>query len=298
MRLAQYHGTSQKIMRLLIGGGHEKEIRELERENVRLQRGNLKKVAILDMPGYVLQRRVSAFGHGSLHKKILEKCIELYGKKYAVDKTKQLLARIVSYPILGVGVSMALGACVLAVGKTLPGVGLIVIGSLLVLVLTYAMYDELADKLNKRRASISRQFPNVVSKLALLVTSGMIVSKAWRLTADSQEHELYQEMRKTAEELENLVAPTTAYTNFIDRCNTKETTKLASALIQNQSKGNSEIGVLLKSMASEAWQERRHTAKRDSEAANSKLMIPTMMLFITIMIIIMVPVVMNFANLM
>ena len=89
--------------------------------------------------------------------------------------------------------------------------------------------------------------------------------------------------------------PATAYTNFINRCNTKETTKLASAIIQNLSKGNAEIGVLLKGMAHEAWQERRHTAKRDSEKANSKLMIPTMMLFIAILVMIMVPVAMNFS---
>ena len=91
--------------------------------------------------------------------------------------------------------------------------------------------------------------------------------------------------------------PAQAYGNFINRCNTKETTKLASAIIQSQSKGNAEIGVLLKGMAHDAWQERRHTAKRDSEAANSKLMIPTMLLFLAILVMIMVPVVSNFSAL-
>jgi pilus assembly protein TadC len=104
-------------------------------------------------------------------------------------------------------------------------------------------------------------------------------------------------MLKTSEELDNLVEPTTAYSRFMDRCNTKETTKLAAAIIQNQSKGNAEIGALLKNMASDAWQERRHTAKRDSEAANSKLMIPTMLLFIAILVMLMVPVAANFSGL-
>ena len=171
------------------------------------------------------------------------------------------------------------------------------VGALLIVVLTYALYDEVNDKLKKRRAAISRQFPNVVSKLALLVTSGMILDKAWKQTAESQDLVLYREMRKTVNELDNLVDPTAAYTNFLGRCNTKETTKLASALIQSQSKGNAEIGALLKGMAHDAWQERRHTAKSASEAANSKLMIPTIMLFIAILIMIMVPVAMNFTSL-
>ena len=104
-------------------------------------------------------------------------------------------------------------------------------------------------------------------------------------------------MQITSEEMANLVDPATAYTNFLNRCSTKETTKLASALIQSQTKGNAEIGLLLKGMAHDAWQERRHTAKRDSEAANSKLMIPTMLLFIAILVMIMVPVAINFMNL-
>jgi pilus assembly protein TadC len=123
----------------------------------------------------------------------------------------------------------------------------------------------------------------------------MIMDRAWRETAQSQTGELYIEMRKTADELDNLVEPSIAYAGFIDRCNTKETTKLASAIIQNQSKGNAEVGQLLKSMAHEAWQERRHTAKRDSEAANSKLMIPTMMLFIAILVMILVPITSSFS---
>ena len=153
------------------------------------------------------------------------------------------------------------------------------------------------DRLNKRRKAIARQFPNVVSKLALLVTSGMIMDRAWRETAQSQQGELYHEMQVTADELANLVEPGAAYTGFINRCCTKETTKLASAIIQNQSKGNAEIGVLLRGMAHDAWQERRHSAKRDSEAANAKLMIPTMLLFIAILVMIMVPVALNFSNL-
>jgi len=171
------------------------------------------------------------------------------------------------------------------------------VGSVLVLVLVYAMYDEVSDQANKRRDAIERQFPNVVSKLALLVTSGMIMDKAWKQTAYSENTQLYKEMQKTSEELDNLVSPEAAYGAFIGRCNTKETTKLASAIMQNLSKGNAEIGSLLKGLAKEAWLERRHIAKRDAEKANSKLMIPTMLLFLIILIMLMVPVAMNFQTL-
>ena len=294
-RLNQYTGTAAKVMRFIEGGDSSKKIEKLNKENDQLQSGILRGVNIFDMPGYVLQRRFEGVGKGSVHKMILTKCMELYGKKYGANKAKQLMARMLSYPIIGVAASLSIGALVAASGNWTGGIVVVSVGSLIVLCLVYAMYDEVGDQLNKRRSAISRQFPNVVSKLALLVTSGMIMDRAWRETAESQETELYQEMRRTADELDNLVGPTAAYTNFINRCNTKETTKLASAIIQNQSKGNAEIGHLLKDMAHEAWQERRHTAKRDSEKANSKLMIPTMLLFIAILVMIMVPVAMTFS---
>ena len=295
-KLARYHGIEGKVMGLLLGGSSEKKIAKLEREAQALQNGNLKGVSILPMPGYVLQRRFAAIGHSGVYRGLLEKHIELYGRKYAVNKTRQLLAQMLSYPILGLAAALALGVLMAGLDNRMGAIAVVGVGSLLVLVLTYALYDEVGDRLNKRRKAISRQFPNVVSKLALLVTSGMIMDRAWRETAESRDSELYLEMRKTALELENLVEPAAAYTNFINRCATKETTKLASAIIQSQSKGNAEIGQLLKAMAHDAWQERRHMAKRDSEAANSKLMIPTILLFIAILVMIMVPIAMNFSG--
>lgn len=294
----EYTGIAAVVMGLFLKGNSEKEIAKLAQQSEALQHGNLKSVSVFDMPGYVLQRRFEALGRGALHKEILSKCRELYGRKYADNKAKQLIARLLSYSLVGVALSMTVGTLTALLGSVTTGIAIAGIGTVLVLVLVYALYDELTDRLNKRRAAISRQFPNVVSKLALLVTSGMILDRAWRETAESQELELYQEMRKTADEMANLMDPVSAYTNFIDRCNTKETSKLASALIQSHSKGNAEIGTLLKSMAHDAWQERRHTAKRDSEAANSKLMIPTMLLFIAILVILMVPVALNFSGLM
>ena len=295
--LEGYHGLAAKVMGLVYGGGSEKKIQKLEEQNQALQQGDLRTVNLLAMPGYVLQRRFGAIGRGSVHKRVFEKCLELYGKKYAPNKTRQLMAQLLSYPIIGLALTLSLGAMFLGLGNTTGGLAVLSVGTLLVLMLVYALYDEVGDRLNKRRAAISRQFPNVVSKLALLVTSGMIMDRAWRETAQSQSGELYMEMRQTADELNNLVEPSAAYAGFIDRCNTKETSKLASAIIQNQSKGNAEVGRLLKSMAHEAWQERRHTAKRDSEAANSKLMIPTMLLFVAILVMILVPVATSFQGL-
>ena len=297
IKLSRHRGLAYFVLWLMLRGDSEKKVKKIERSSKEITSGNLKGLSILPMPGYVLQRKFDKIGRGGIHKAIMTKNFELHGKKHAAVKTKHLLAKLLSYPIIGAATSLATGALLIGLDRATAGIAILGIGTVLVLVLVYAMYDDLSDRVKKRRAAIRRQFPGVVSKLALLMTSGMIMDRAWNETAYSQEAELYQEMRKTSEELANLVSPEAAYGGFIARCSTKETAKLASAILQNLSKGNSEIGRLLKDMAREAWQERRHMAKRDAEKANSKLMIPTMLLFLAILVMLMVPIAMNFSGL-
>ena len=295
-KLARYHGLFSIIMRLFLGGNSSKQISKIEKHNERLQGGDFKSLSIMPMPGYVLLRRFESLGRGELHKKILHLNMELHGRKHTANKTKHFMASLLSYPICGIAAVLLIGAAVAGFGATLEGLAVMGMGSILVLVLVYAIYDDLSDKVNKRRQAISRQFSNVVSKLALLVTSGMIIEKAWRETAYSQNFEIYKEMQKTSEEMDNLLSPEAAFGGFIDRCNTKETAKLASVMTLSLSRGSSEVGRILKELAKEAWLERKHTAKRDAEKANTKLMIPTMLLFLAILVIIMVPVAMNFSG--
>ena len=61
-------------------------------------------------------------------------------------------------------------------------------------------------------------------------------------------------------------------------------------MIQNMKKGPAEIAYFLKDMSDEMWEEKKHLVKRKGEAANSKLLIPTAMIFIGILVMIMVPV--------
>ena len=295
-KLSKLKGIASIGPRLLLGGDTSATVRKLTQCNEALQRGNLKSINLFTMPGYVLQREFEAIGKSGIHAAILKNSNELYGKKHSPQKARHLLAQLMSYPMIGIAGSAALGSIVMAAGNAAIGATIMGVGTALILVLVYAKFDDLNDRVKKRRASIGKQFPNVVSKLALLVTSGMIMDKAWKITAHSRDDDLYMEMRLTSDEIDNLVSPEMAYSNFINRCNTKETAKLAAAIMQNISKGNAEIGRLLKEMAREAWLERRHKAKREAEKANSKLMIPTMMLFLAILVMLMMPVAMSFSG--
>jgi tight adherence protein C len=289
-KLAQYSGAALAFMKFVSGGDHSKQIVKLESANESLRNGDLSPAGVSALPGHVLRRTINILGRGKPYKTLQLRHIELYGRKNAEYKTNGVLAAMFSCALLGMGIALAFGSLLTALEIGLIGPALLIVGTLLALIMAYSLYDAPRSKAIKRRETIARQFPNVVSKLALLVCSGMIMDRAWNETANSNEGELYVEMKKTSKELSQNIAPEAAYNNFIVRCNTKETSKLASAILQNLSKGNAEIGNLLRELAREAWQERRHNAKRDAEKANSKLLIPTMLLFISILLMIAVPI--------
>ena len=149
------------------------------------------------------------------------------------------------------------------------------------------------DKLEAKRDELLAHLPQMLSKMTLLVNSGMVVREAWKKIAESGDRALNREMRLTVDEMNNGVAELDAYKNFADRCAIKEIRRFSSTMIQNMQKGNSEIAYFLKEMSDEMWEEKKHLVKRKGEAANSKLLIPTAMIFIGILILVMVPTFMN-----
>lgn len=149
------------------------------------------------------------------------------------------------------------------------------------------------DKLEAKRDELLADLPQMLSKMTLLVNSGMVVREAWKKIAESGDRALNREMRLTVDEMNNGVAELDAYKNFADRCAIKEIRRFSSTMIQNMQKGNSEIAYFLKEMSDEMWEEKKHLVKRKGEAANSKLLIPTSMIFIGILILVMVPTFMN-----
>ena len=61
-------------------------------------------------------------------------------------------------------------------------------------------------------------------------------------------------------------------------------------MVQNIQKGGPDFALQLRDMNNESWEEKRHLAKRKGELAGSKLLIPTLIMFVGILIMIIVPI--------
>ena len=147
----------------------------------------------------------------------------------------------------------------------------------------------LNDKLNARRDELLADLPQMLSKLTLLVNAGMTTLNAWKKVAETSERVLYREMREVVAETQNGKDELEAYMNFADRCSIKEVRRFTSTIIQNKLRGNREEAYFLKELSDEMWEEKKHLVRRKGEAAKSKLLIPTTMIFIGILIMVMVP---------
>ncbi|MCM1121376.1 MAG: type II secretion system F family protein [Eubacterium sp.] len=209
---------------------------------------------------------------------------EVYGKKYAeyyyyVSVGGKITYVITVFPIIFLLALLANNPMALLFG--------IVLAALFV----WYMNEIFQDKLNARREEILAEFPQVLSKMTLLVNSGMLLRDAWNLIARQSDSILFQEMQLTAAQLNNGVSEAAAYREFAERCGIKEIRKFASMVIQGLEKGASELTMFLKDMADEMWTEKRNLVKQKGEQANAKLLIPTVIIFIGILFMIMAPVI-------
>lgn len=274
----------------------QKKVDEHNRNINKLKKGKMSVLDILPLIGYSVVGIMKLDANNMFYKKIHLMFLQVREPSEAVNNTVFTISKMISSALFGIDLFLLTAA--FSVGMQLGKRGAII--SLIILAVTlviaYIPYDELSEKTRKRAESIECDFANMVSKLTLLVGAGMEVSKAWDITAQNGEGVLFVEMRRVTEELNNNISPVIAYGNFIDRCNSKYTTKLATSIIQNISKGNSEIVKLFREISEESWSEKKHSARRMGEAAQGKLIIPTILLFGGILLIVMGPAMLNFSS--
>ena len=208
--------------------------------------------------------------------------MDIKGKKYAAYHYYVMLGEKISYAAAILPVVLLLSA----LGNSIEA---LLFGIVIIILIVWYLNEKTKDKLVNRRDAILKDFPQVLSKLTLLVNSGMMLRDAWRNVAQKGEGILFEEMNMTCEEMNQGISEIDAYQNFAERCEVKEIKRFTSSIIQNMVKGNAELTNFLREMSDEMWNEKKNMVKRQGEAANSKLLIPTIMIFAGILILIMVP---------
>lgn len=156
----------------------------------------------------------------------------------------------------------------------------------------------------QRNRLLEMEYPDMVSKITLLLSSGMTLQGAFRKVASSYEDKhrkgiapkmpAYEEMLMTCREMESGVGEGTAYERFGERCGLSCYRKFGNTLAQNLKKGSKGIVGLLEQEAENAFEERKAAAKRYGEEAGTKLLLPMMSMLGIVMLILIIPAVFAF----
>lgn len=157
----------------------------------------------------------------------------------------------------------------------------------------------------RKRQERSRQllldYPNLLTRLALLLEAGMTVRKAFeRIALDYNRKKkegvryAYEELLKTYYEMESGVMEERAYENFGKRCGHPKYRTLATLLVQNLKKGNRQLLDTLEKESAEAFEERKRLARVQGEEAATKLLIPMTLMLVIVLVILIVPACLSF----
>jgi tight adherence protein C len=157
---------------------------------------------------------------------------------------------------------------------------LVCVGSAL---LGYYMPDIfVSNRIQARRDSIMRAFPDALDLMLICVESGMSIEAAFNRVAQevgSQSVELAEELGLTTAELSYLPDRRQAFQNLGQRCGHSGVKAVAAALIQSEKYGTP-MGQALRVTAQENREMRMAEAERKAAALPSKLTVPMIVFFL------------------
>lgn len=208
---------------------------------------------------------------------------EIKGKKYAEYYYYVIRSAAFTYILTFLPLAFIMGAL-----ANNPAILVIVL--CVAVLMTRYLEQDMNERLEERREELMLDLPSMLSKMALLINSGMVMREAWEKVSQTGERALYQEMRTASKEMANGASDMEAFMNFADRCSIRPIRKMTSTLIQNMQKGNRELSYFLNEMSREMWEEKKNLVRQKGAAAGTKLMIPIGMIFIGILMLIIVPI--------
>lgn len=164
---------------------------------------------------------------------------------------------------------------------------------------TFLPEQKLAQEKKEKEKELMLAYPEIVSKLCLLIGSGLTVRRAWeRIIQEYKERKVknyaYEEMLFSYYELERGLPEGKVYAAFGKRCRLHGYRKLGSLLEQNLKRGTAGLTALLQEETWQAFEDRRAFAVKLAQEAGTRMLLPMILLLLVVLVICIAPAVMSF----
>lgn len=180
---------------------------------------------------------------------------------------------------------------------------LCLLGPLAAILLSLKPEEEKRQKKKEREQELLADYSELIAKLIVYLGAGLTIRNAWEQIVSvyaanlqrrgGKPRALYEEMYKTSLALYQGVSEDQAYIAFAHRCGLRCYLRFASLLEQNRKNGGAALRNMLMLEMQEAFEERKHAAKRLGEEAGTKLMAPLFLSLIAVLLIIIIPAMMS-----
>jgi len=151
----------------------------------------------------------------------------------------------------------------------------------------------------RKQEQMLLDYPDVVSKMVLLLGAGMTIRNAlYKIAVDYQQFQsgysaskryAYDEIVTVCQQMEGGMAELEAYQRLAARLEIAKYKTFAVLLSQNLRRGSKGLLALLEREAAEALEDRKRNAKIAGEQAVTKLLVPMLLMLLVVLIILMVP---------
>ncbi len=160
---------------------------------------------------------------------------------------------------------------------------------------------EILKNIAAREREMLINYPEIVSKLTLLLGAGMTIRGAFEKVAmdyekrkDKKRYFAYEEMLIAVYKMRSGTPEASAYADFGSRCEVSRYNKLGALLSQNLKKGSSGLLEIMEEEMRQAFEDRKSMARKLGEEAGTKLLLPMGMMLMIVMVIVIVPAFLSF----
>lgn len=173
-----------------------------------------------------------------------------------------------------------------------------VFGNLLTVLFYFSYEDRKVQKSRQREKELAVDYPDIVYRMILLISSGMTVRGAWeKMVQDycrqrgktGKKRWGYEEMENSLREMNYGVSELTAYENFGSRCGTQGYIRFASLLIQQVRRGARGMNEILAGEVAEAEVARRENGRKMTEESAARLLFPMLLLMMVVFAVLLIP---------
>lgn len=214
---------------------------------------------------------------GKIREKLIGQAKLLYDPKFAEYYASVVWAQFLSF----VHICLTLG---FLLAGAFDSILMLIIGLATAIIFGFYFINRMNDLLKTRETECTAELPEIVSTMALLINAGMMLRNAWHTIAESKDGAVYELMRQSCIDMDNGMSEVDAIHKFGRMSNSAEIRKFTSALAQSIERGGAELSDFLGRQSIEMWTLKKQLMLQKGEAAASKLLAPTVMLFIGIIV--------------